>query len=578
MFYASGAGYDRGKRCMEDTRLSVIDLLVKWINDILKVEDAEHILLLTGVAGSGKSAIAHQLAYLFKLLGRLGSSFCFSSSNRSDRSPDMLFSTISHDLADINEGWKTALISILKKSRQVRTTRSMIEQFEEFILQPSRQTQFSDPILIVIDALDESGSVSDRISLLRLLGRISELPVNLRFLITSRPDDDILKVLLRLKAVRVVNLDEVDPNVTTDIQKFIDHELGDLPQLRQKWPHKEWLPQLTSKSGQLFQWASTACKFIRGDGEEAWDSDMRMKLLLEGGDNDPNKAGRLDDLYLTILKQKFNFATRDTADLWQNSYRVVMGYILMAYEPLSTQSLMDLHPEDDKPVEIVSNILRRMGSLLQGVTTLNSAVKPLHASFRDFLLSSSRSSPYNIEASDLQHEEFSRALLQTMINGLKFNICGLETSYLRNAQVPNLDLKIEKNIPPLLSYASRYWPEHVSLAQLTSTLLHFVEVVMRKKLLYWLEIMSLIKQIKVVPHQIRLLQEWHQVSISIFYPYITLTSHYVVGGPGGFCKAFGRHQLVYFHVWSHHLREHATSLSFSASIRPVLFGYSQTHL
>jgi hypothetical protein len=83
--------------------------------------------------------------------------------------------------------------------------------------------------------------------------------------------------------------------------------------------------------------------------------------------------------------------------------------------------------------------------------------------------------------------------------GLKFNICGLETSHLRNDEVQDLPSHIEKSVPPRLSYACRFaWqhlqdqsPEGSSGIELSKGIEDFLHV----RLLYQLEVMSLTKEI-----------------------------------------------------------------------------------
>ena len=55
--YADGACYDPDKGCLLGTRMAILEDISEWINS--PNEDVPHIYFLSGVAGSGKSAIAH---------------------------------------------------------------------------------------------------------------------------------------------------------------------------------------------------------------------------------------------------------------------------------------------------------------------------------------------------------------------------------------------------------------------------------------------------------------------------------------------------------------------------------------
>ena len=66
---------------------------------------------------------------------------------------------------------------------------------------PAQELMTVGPVLIVIDALDESAELwsRERTGLLNILSRrISEVPDNCRILITTRPEPDICKKFPRI--------------------------------------------------------------------------------------------------------------------------------------------------------------------------------------------------------------------------------------------------------------------------------------------------------------------------------------------------------------------------------------------
>ena len=184
MLYADGAKYDPFKQCLSGTREPVIDEIIQWAND---ADDPHSIFLLSGVAGSGKSTIAHTVAGYFDQLNRLGASFCFDiNAHQAEQRLNYIFSTIGTDLANFDPVIKTSLKNAVQK-RGLRKTTHLPEQFESFILKPVESlTHTIGPILVVIDALDESGDQDHRENLLKVLARkLPELPFNFRFLITT---------------------------------------------------------------------------------------------------------------------------------------------------------------------------------------------------------------------------------------------------------------------------------------------------------------------------------------------------------------------------------------------------------
>ncbi len=97
-----------------------------------------------------------------------------------------------------------------------------------------------------------------------------------------------------------------------------------------------------------------------------------------------------------------------------------------------------------------------------------------HKSFSDFLLNHDRSSKA-MRLFVLKDEECLSYLinreadsatmaivcLRLMNSSLTFNICGIKTSHRLNEDIPELDVLISKNISTALTYACRFWAEHL---------------------------------------------------------------------------------------------------------------------
>ena len=482
MPYAFGARYAREKGCLPGTRESVIREVCDALNN--PAEDAPRVCLLTGVAGLGKSAIAHTIARLYDGQKRLGSSYCFSSADVARRNPQNLFSTIARDLADHDPQYKSALWGIVKDNRALRTSPSPSEQVERLIVEPSACLHAISPLVIIIDALDESGDADDRRQLLDILSRhIAErdLPTNLRFLITTRPENDILNALVSGPQIVRKHLGDVPAAVIDkDIEKFIHHSLHQYTEFDSSWPNKEWCRLLVEHAQHLFQWASTACKFITGDRGAGLDICERLEMLLQSDNREATQP--LDKLYQTILEQRF--ALRDS----RRRFRDVMAVILALNEPLSLSSLSTLFGDHLKVREIV----KPLGSLLDGVHDEDKLIRPLHTSFRDFLLDESRSSSFHVQILPEHSLSLGRALLVCMRRMLHFNICELKDSRLRNVTVLNLVERVNKAIPPHFSYSCQYWMHHLQHTDCTPELLNEVTLFFKDFFPYWLEAISLL--------------------------------------------------------------------------------------
>ena len=482
MPYALGARYSIEKGCLTGTRESLISEICDVLNN--PAEDAPRVCLLTGVAGSGKSAVAHTIARLYEEQERLGSSYCFSSTDVARRNPENLFSTIARDLSDHDPQYKSALWKIIKDNRALRTSTSLVEQATRFIIEPSKHLHVIGPLVIVIDALDESGDEASRRQLLRVISaQFAEnaFPTNLRFFITSRPERDILSAFSSdAPFVHKQMADIPDHIVDEDIERFIHHSLRQYPELDSSWPDGEWCRVLVHHSQHLFQWASTACNFIEGIGTAGLDSCERFEILVESGHDE--SVHPLDGLYGTILERQF------TLDSAQRRFRDIMAIVLSLNEPLSLASLVTLFDGNLKAREII----KPLGSLLDGVFNEDKPIRPLHTSFRDFLLDETRSLAFHVCILPQHSLSLGRAMLTCMQDMLKFNICGLSDSRLRNAEVPDLHNRVNKAIPLYLSYACRYWMSHLQYADCTVELLNEVTLFFKKFFFYWLEAISLL--------------------------------------------------------------------------------------
>ena len=481
MPYASGAGFEWEKGCLPGTRESIIRDICDVLNN--PNEDAPRVCLLTGVAGSGKSAVAHSIARLYDEQKRLGSSYCFSSTDVASRNPKNLFSTIARDLSDHDPQYKTALWRVVKDKR-LRTSQSPSEQIQKFIIEPTKDLHVIGPLVIVIDALDESG---DRAGRRQLLGVISKqlaenaLPKNLRFLITTRPEDDILTALPPGPQIVLKDMSDIPWHIVDgDIEKFIHRSLHQYTELESSWPDRGWCRLLVHHSQHLFQWASTACRFIDGEGTVGLDPRERLDQLLQAANTDGGHS--LDKLYQTILSQLF------TMDNTLERFRTVMAVVLALHEPLSLTSLSALLGDDLN----IRAIIKPMGSLLDGVFDEEKPIRPLHSSFRDFLLDKARSGMFHVDILPQHCLCLGQSLLACMRNMLRFNICDLKDSRVRNATIPDLPIRVNNAIPPHLAYSCQYWMHHLQHAICTPELLNEITLLFQSIFLYWLEAISLL--------------------------------------------------------------------------------------
>ena len=192
------AGLNEAKKCLDGTRTEILNEIIDWINN----EDAHtpRIFWLYGQAGKGKSAIAHTIALHARNLGMLGSCFCFSRVRQHEGLHTKLFPTIAHDLADRHLRVRLLLDEVVSKNYLSKKRANIVEEWPKLILEPLSRLEgpFNGNVVVVIDALDESGTERTRAAILHALatyGAKREPPANIRILLASRPLLDIAEVL-----------------------------------------------------------------------------------------------------------------------------------------------------------------------------------------------------------------------------------------------------------------------------------------------------------------------------------------------------------------------------------------------
>ena len=485
--------------------MAFLDFIVDWVND--PNPDSERGLVLFGQAGTGKSSIAHEIAGLFDKMHRLTSSFIFSRSEQSERkAPYHLFTTLARHLADRYPSFKIALGEVVKDNTDLRGgTRDYRTLFESLILEPLKDLHIVGPILVVIDALDESGDTTSPIGLHTFLAKnLIRLPSNFRVLITSRPEHDIVSALVEAQSVKIKYMN--DPELAAETQ-------GDIfAFFRQRLPSNEfrhYVGPLAEKAEGLFQWAAVASQLIlRPPARFGYSKEMCIKHLLEPS---ANRCGQdlLDELYKDVLEGYFS--DQEARDL----FRSVVGQLITSIEPLTIRSLIPLRQHgsyNEDSDAAVTGILGRLGSLLSNVNSPddNLPIIPHHTSFRDFLTSKDKSGNFFVDDRDA-HDQLAHSCLNLLldpIDGLKFNICKLETSYLANVDVEDLNTRVDEHIPPALLYACRFWDNHLKHSDFKTDLFRKVETVFKEKFLFWLEALSLTRNMGLAQSAFATLIMW----------------------------------------------------------------------
>jgi hypothetical protein len=505
MVCVHSARYNSNSVCFPSTREHLIAHIVTWVND---TSNTQRVLWLSGEAGTGKSTVAHTIAYLFDGLNRLGSSYFFNRGDAELSRTDLVITTIVRDLAICEPQLRCTLSRAIADNPSLLRSKDSQAQFDKFLLGPVRELTLSGPVVIVIDALDESDLPSRSRLLLLLSKRIEELPSNFRIIVTSRPERDIRNAMRDNPLILRMKMGDIPHSSTRhDIDIYIRTMLE---------PYKDDFQTssedfnitcgaLVNGAEHLFEWAATSCRVITGWESTGMSLKERLDIVLSPS-SQTSDLGTLDALYTRVLEATF----RDHPVVMAR-FRRVMAHIFAAMEPLSVNMFDHLLSSCGSiNTNEIQLIVGPLASLLNNVDELDKPIRPLHTSFRDFILDGSRSSRFHVNPGKTEHEAFATGTINVLNHSLHFNMCEWENSHLlfRDCQYPDLDRRIRNHIPPGLIYAACFWAGHLGLIGFDPVITVNAEHFLENKALFWLELLSLTSCLKYAIPALSQLRTW----------------------------------------------------------------------
>jgi hypothetical protein len=479
-------------------------------------------LLICGSPGAGKSAIAASITFDLHERRRLASSFAFKHDNASLSDPSVVWRTVAFDLARFHPGVKSRLIEILK---DVDPGRDLALQYQQLIAEPLMKNQnelISKPPVIVLDALDECGSdrsqSDERRRFLETLTQWRRLSRTFKLIVTSRDERLPNSFRQSCKTIVLHTGHRVASETTRDIRRFLESRFAlvaeGYPSLR-NWPGERAINRLADRSAGLFIWAETLIRFVDNEKNTA---DNQLDHVLRGDLGEEGDV--ISGLYQRILDVSF----RNADDQILDALRAVIGTVVLAKVPIRRNDLVHFL---DTPVQeaVIDFILNKLSSVLS-IGTTDQLIHICHLSFVDFICNSTHSRQYDIDRST-RSGILASSCFRLMSVELKFNICDLETSHLRNDDVRDLPSRIAKSIPPHLFYACRFGWQHLRDIPLEASscieLVRDIDDFLHVRLLYWLEVMSLIKEIPVALSALHFIAGWIRVSSSCVLEVVNFT-------------------------------------------------------
>ena len=266
-----------------------------------------------------------------------------------------------------------------------------------------------------------------------------------------------------------------------------------------KWPGPAKVSFLVRKAAGLFIWAKSAMDFILHKGG---DPEERLDIISAGSGEGINAV---DSLYYQVISTALQGLRKQE----ETAFKLVLGSIVIAKNPLRTQDLKELLGVN---AALLDSIISQLGPILS-ISDAN-YLCVCHQSVTDFLLDPKRSRDFWID-SQLYSFRFSGYCLKFLNAKLRFNFFDLKTSHILNKDIPELGSHIETVKSTALDHASYFWASYLQKNCNEIILLEIqaaVEEFLMVHCLHWLEVMSLMGTVNHAAQLLLSAARWSRVS------------------------------------------------------------------
>lgn len=487
--------------CLPGTCVHILRDLVVWAED----PHSAHVYWLNGMAGTGKTAIA--LSFIRLLLEKriLGSWFlCSREGGQAERNVKNILPGLSDSLGTVFPAYRNARTSAFGNKPPLIHVLTLEDQFNTLLGDPLDQAYHapSPTFVFVVDALDEC---DDRDATAQLLRAVLKHAPNSRvkFFVTSRPERQIRDALFS-QYPTILRLHDVDQAIVQDdIARYLRHELTALARdqrlcsMDESWPPDADISVLTKSSGMFFIYASTAVKYItEGDAE------FRLEQLTSRNSDLVLAKEPVYAIYNHILTGVFGKFEQNEAEITQRC----LCAIVCARDVLTIE---DLGQFLKLPARRVLFALSGLHSLLYIPDNNHSTITTFHASFPDYLQDTHQSGKAWFVDPQEANLNLTYGCLDIMSMKLHFNIAGASSSCLPNEKQQLATISTE------VSYACRYWQDHVVASSQPANLFMTMESCLRSKFLYWVEVLSTLGLVNVGPAKLMKILLYTKVNSSL---------------------------------------------------------------
>ena len=401
-------------KCTTGSREWVLKQVFTWFNETTSENRA---FVISDVAGMGKSVIAAVICKRFAK--QVGASHFFKYNDSQYNNPKFFLQSVAWQLCKVIPAYKDALIEKLSGNLGNPLNNMNIQGLFS-ILFKEPFSGISDPgkrILIVLDAVDES-EYKGRDELAELISnRFHELPSYLRFLITTRPEKNLIFAFRRLNPLSM----QANKENLNDIKLVLQEKIPS-----SSHPTPDFINSLAQKCD-----GSMLHAFVL---TEMYKENISIHTI-------ETLPGNVEEYYAGCFK-RLERKLLQLVGISRDRFSSFLSALAVAKEPFPAGFLGNLFGFENRAdaKEKIAKAISVLSSLL--LIRKDKCISFFHKSIRDWLVDPCRDHyPY-------VNMQYGHKIL--------FNLCGKELDVLKHKGVSK-----ERVASVVVSYALRYWIPHM---------------------------------------------------------------------------------------------------------------------